>query len=124
MKRASPFARITLYASLLVAYFGSTSSTSRVFWGVCTVSPRKPIFVSPPLRQAFTELNVTRPGVASSLLVSDCHIVAMTSWLTIPRSHWEMFPHNREVPEDLIQELTGILLHAGIGMSGSMLDVV
>jgi len=35
-----------------------------------------------------------------------------------------MFPHDREVPEGIIQELTGILLHAGIGTSGSMLDVL
>jgi hypothetical protein len=32
-----------------------------------------------------------------------------------------MFPHNREVPEDLLQELSGILLHAGIGTSGPRL---
>jgi hypothetical protein len=35
-----------------------------------------------------------------------------------------MFPHNREVPEDLFQELCGILLHAGIGTSWPVLDVV
>ena len=35
-----------------------------------------------------------------------------------------MFPHDREVPEGIIQELTGILLHAGIGTSGPMLDVL
>lgn len=29
-------------------------------------------------------------------------------------SHWEMFPHNREVPEYLVQELLGILVHAGV----------
>jgi len=38
------------------------------------------------------------------------------SQLTVTRSHWEMFPHNREVPASLAQELTGILIHAGIGM--------
>ena len=31
------------------------------------------------------------------------------------RFHWEMYPHNREVPEDLVQELLGILIHAGVG---------
>ena len=29
-----------------------------------------------------------------------------------------MFPHNREVPDDILQELSGILLHWGIGASG------
>jgi len=67
---------------------------------------------------------VTRPGAASSVLVSDRHIVTMTSSLTTLRAHWEMFPHNREVPEDLVQELTGILLHASIGTSEPVFDVV
>ena len=35
-----------------------------------------------------------------------------------------MFPHNREVPEALFQELSGVLLHAGIGTPGSVSDVV
>ena len=35
-----------------------------------------------------------------------------------------MFPHDREIPEQLIQELTGILLHAGIGTSEPGLDDV
>ena len=29
-----------------------------------------------------------------------------------------MFPHDREVPNDLFRELSGILLHLGIGTSG------
>lgn len=28
-----------------------------------------------------------------------------------------MFPHEREVPEELLKELTGIMIHAGIGGS-------
>ena len=40
------------------------------------------------------------------------------------RSHWEMFPHNREVPEELSQELCGILLHAGIGASAPALGIM
>ena len=32
-----------------------------------------------------------------------------------PRYHWEVFPHDREVPEHLVQELLGILVHAGVG---------
>ena len=31
------------------------------------------------------------------------------------RLHWEMYPHNRDVPEELVQELLGILVHAGVG---------
>jgi len=49
---------------------------------------------------------------------------ATTPRLTTPRSHWEMFPHNREVPETLVRELTGILLHAGVGTSEPGFDVV
>ena len=67
---------------------------------------------------------MNRPGIASSVLVSNRRMLATTSWLTTPRSHWEMFPHNRDVPEELVQELTGILLHAGIGTSEPRLDVV
>jgi len=26
-----------------------------------------------------------------------------------------MFPHNREVPEKLLKELMGIMIHAGLG---------
>lgn len=29
-------------------------------------------------------------------------------------NHWEMYPHDREVPEPLLQELLGILVHAGV----------
>ncbi|KAF9782854.1 hypothetical protein BJ322DRAFT_179603 [Thelephora terrestris] len=28
--------------------------------------------------------------------------------------HWEMYPHNREAPEHILQELRGILAHAGV----------
>ena len=67
---------------------------------------------------------MTRSGITSSVLVSNLHIVVTASWLKTSRSHWETFPHNREVPEPLIRELSGILLHAGIGMSGPVLDVL
>jgi hypothetical protein len=40
------------------------------------------------------------------------------------RYHWEMYPHNREVPEELVQELLGILVHAGVGMSKPVFNVV
>ena len=68
--------------------------------------------------------HMTRSGIASSVLVSSRHTVATISWLKSPRSHWEMFPHNREVPEAVLQELSGILLHAGVGMLGPVLDVI
>ena len=35
-----------------------------------------------------------------------------------------MFPHNREVPKSLVQELSGILLHASVGTSGLVSSVV
>jgi len=59
---------------------------------------------------------MTRPGITSSVLVGGRRVPVITSQLTVTRSHWEMFPHNREVPASLVQELTGILIHAGIGM--------
>ena len=34
-----------------------------------------------------------------------------------------MYPHNREVPEQLIQELLGILVHAGVGTLKQGLNV-
>ena len=64
-----------------------------------------------------------RPVVASSVLVGSRRIPTIASWLTTLRSHWEMFPHNGEIPEQLMQELTGILLHAGIGTPELGLDV-
>jgi hypothetical protein len=30
--------------------------------------------------------------------------------------HWELFPGTRHVPDALIKEVTGILVHAGYGM--------
>jgi len=33
-----------------------------------------------------------------------------------------MFPHDREVPEKLLKELTGIMVHAGLGESSSLCD--
>ena len=33
----------------------------------------------------------------------------------VTRNHWEMFPHNREVPDKLLKELMGIMIHAGLG---------
>jgi len=41
-----------------------------------------------------------------------------------PRTHWEAFPHDREVPDKLLQELTGIILHAGVGTLGPEFDVI
>lgn len=35
-----------------------------------------------------------------------------------------MFPHNREVPEELFRELSGIIVYLGVGTSGQGLDVL
>ena len=67
---------------------------------------------------------MNRPGITNSVLVGGRRISTTTHLLKTPRSHWEMFPHNREVPETLVQELTGILVHASIGMSEPGSDVV
>lgn len=72
---------------------------------------------SAPVSDIHQTKHMTRLGITS--LVSGSHVVPMASHLTRSRSHWEMFPHNREVPEDLFQELSGILFHAGIGTSGA-----
>ena len=34
---------------------------------------------------------------------------------TVTRNHWEMFPHDREVPEKLLNELIGIMVHTKFG---------
>jgi predicted RNase H-related nuclease YkuK (DUF458 family) len=31
------------------------------------------------------------------------------------RAHWELFPDKQTVPEDIINEITGALVHAGYG---------
>ena len=67
---------------------------------------------------------MNRPSIGSLVLVGGRCIPATTSWPTTPRSHWERFPNKREVPEQLVQELTGILVHAGVGTSEPGLDVV
>ena len=66
---------------------------------------------------------VTRPGVTGPVLVGNDHGITTKFWLTTPRSHWETFPHDRDIPEELLQELSGILLHAGIGASGPESDL-
>ena len=44
-------------------------------------------------------------------------MITATSQLTTARYHWEMYPHDREVPKHVLQELLGILVHAGVGTS-------
>ena len=58
---------------------------------------------------------MARHCTAVSILVSDFPAVTVTSWLTSFRYHWEIYPHDREVPENVIQELLGILVHASVG---------
>ena len=44
-------------------------------------------------------------------------MITTISQLTTARTHWEMFPHDREVPDAHVKELLGILVHAGVGTS-------
>ena len=46
-------------------------------------------------------------------------IVMISQLVTTARTHWEMYPHDREVPKHVPQELLGILVRAGIGTSES-----
>ena len=51
-------------------------------------------------------------------------MAAAVSLLTTARYHWEMYPHNRRVPEPLAKELLGILVHASVGASEPAVNVV
>jgi len=119
----------------ICSYYFVCLSTRCLFWlhdfdlesvleGLRGVTEKTHIREPAPTSSIHQTKRMIRPGATSSVLVSDHHIVTMTSSLTTPRTHWEMFPHNRGVPKDLVQELTGILLHAGIGTSEPVADVV
>ena len=119
----------------ICSYYFVCHSTRCLFWlhefdlegvlgEVSGVTEKTHIRESAPVPGIRRTKHVTRPGTTGPVLVSGRHIVPMTSRLTIPRSHWEMFPHKREVSEDLSEELSGILFHAGIGTSRPVLDVV
>jgi len=117
------------------SYYFVCISTRCLFWlhkfpldGVLLdlrgVTEKTHIRESAPTPSVRKTKRMNRPGIASSVLVGGRSMPATTPLLTTPRSHWEMFPHDREVPETLMQELTGILLHASIGMSEPGWDVV
>ena len=119
----------------ICSYYFVCHSTRCLFWlhefdlesvlnDLCGVTQQT--HIREPARSSRIHLTkrMTRSGIASSLLVGGHQIATTTSCLTISRSHWEMFPHNREVPEPLVQELTGLLLHAGIGTLEPVLDVL
>ena len=120
----------------ICSYHFVRHSTCCLFWlhefdlksvldGLCGVTKNTHIRKSTPVAPDAHQTDHTpRPGITSPVLVSDCPIVVMTSWLITPRSHWEMFPENREIPEELSQELSGILLHAGIGTPGPALYIL
>jgi len=120
----------------ICSYYFIRHSTRCLFWlhefdlesildDLCGVTEKTHIRESTPAAPDTRQTKyMTRPGIASPVLVSGHPTLAVTSQLTTPRFHWEMFPHNREVPEVIVQELCGILLHAGIGTSGPGLDVV
>ena len=118
----------------ICSYYFVCLSTRCLFWlhdfdlesvllDVCGVTEKTHIRKSAPTLSTHKTKRINRLSIASSVLVSGCRVPTMTPWLTTPRSHWEMFPHNREVPEHLVQELTGILVHAGIGTSEPGLGV-
>ena len=119
----------------ICSYYFARLSTRCLFWlhyfdldsvlaGLSGVTEKTHIreFAHPPNFHKVDCMN--RSGIASPVLVGCCRIPAMNSWLTVPRSHWEMFPHDREIPEPLVQELVGILTHAGIGMSEPVSDAM
>ena len=119
----------------ICSYYFVSHSTRCLFWlhefdlegileDICGVTEKTHIRESARVPGTNQTKYITRPGPASPVLVGGpCAVMAIPR-LTNPRSHWEMFPHNREVPEELSQELCGILLHAGVGASGqSWLDV-
>ena len=119
----------------ICSYYFVRLSTRCLFWlhdfdldsvllGLCGVTEKTHIRKSAHTPSVCKVKRLDRPGITNSVLVGGRRMPATTPWLTTPRSHWEMFPHNREVPETLVQELTGILLHAGIGTSEPGLDVV
>ena len=119
----------------ICSYYFVCHSTRCLFWlhdldldgvlaGLCGVTDQTHIRKSPPTPSTHETKFMARPGIASTVLVGGYRKSTFALWLTTPRSHWEMFPHNREVPESLIQELTGILLHAGIGTSEPVLGNV
>jgi len=117
------------------SYYFVCFSTRCLFWlhdfnldgvllGLCGVTEKTHIRKSAPTPSDRKTKCMNRPGIASPVLVGGRRMPATSPLLTTPRSHWEMFPHDREVPEPLVQELTGILVHASIGMSEPGSDVV
>ena len=116
-------------------YYFVCISTRCLFWlhdfdleslllNMCGVTERTHIRKSAPMRGVHEPKHKNRSVTTSSVLVGSCRVPTMVSRLMTLRLHWEMFPHNREIPEQLVQELTGILLHAGIGTSEPGLDVM
>ena len=119
----------------ICSYYFACHSTRCLFWlhyfdidsviaDLCGVTEKTHIRKSATAPMVHKTNCVDRNCTASSVLVGGYRIPMAASLLTPPRLHWEMFPHNREIPEPLMQELTGMLLHAGIGTPGSVLDVV
>jgi len=118
----------------ICSYYFVRHSTRCMFWlhdldldsvlaGLCGVTEKTHIRESVLVPSTRQTNHVTRPGITIPVLVGNDHdrdeLVA-----DIPRSHWEAFPHNREVSDELLQELSGILLHAGVGASGPEFDVM
>jgi len=119
----------------ICSYYFVCLSTRCPFWlhhfdldcvllGLRGVTEKTHVRKSAPTPSVRKTKRMNRPGIGSSVLVGGRCMPAKTPWLTTPRFHWEMFPHDREVPENIVQELTGILVHASIGMSEPGSDVM
>ena len=118
----------------ICSYYFVSHSDRCLFWlheldlesvlgNVAGVTEKAHIRKTPPVLDIHRTKHISRSSIAGSVLVSGFQdVVPMTSRLTILRYHWEMFPHNRVVPDDLFHELCGMLLHAGVGTSGPVLD--
>ena len=117
------------------SYYFVRTSTRCLFWlhnfnlndvllDLCGVTEKTHIRKSAPTPSVRKAERTNRPGIGSPVLVGGRRMPVTTPWPTTSRTHWEMFPHNREVPETLVQELTGILVHAGVGMPEPGSDVV
>ena len=119
----------------ICSYYFVCISTRCLFWlhnsglgslllDMCGVTERTQICKSAPMRGVHEPKYKNRPGITSSVLVGNRCIPTMASWFMTLRSRWEAFPHNRKIPERLMQELTGILVHTGICTSEPGLDVM
>jgi len=83
--------------------------TDPIIAELCGVTEKTRIRKSATAPTTAHKTNCVNGHRAASSVFVGCHrIPEVTSLLTTPRSHGEMFPHKREIPEPLMQELTGM----------------